>query len=343
MKPIKPGMEQWTALMASQLAATLLLIVSPALPAQSKSPTSPAKKTMGEIRVLHFPATQACGQLYFIPMPFRDPRGNEEWKSITPAKGDIKVAVPPGQGILLELNKKVIDEPQWLEKVSPEGIDGLREQYIGMDENEQKIPDRLMDFIPHLKNLNVLIISRSDVTDKSLPKIASLKKLDWLEATGTTIHGTNFKDLLNLPNLTHLDFGFSTIDRNNLTYLARLPRLKMLCLDNAQINAESINFLADSPSIETLSISNNLALDDRSIPALLRMKKLKNLHLNGTSISLHSVKKLSALNLESLTLPNQVKKTDLPELQKLFKKTNLVIFHKHVNQEENALFEPITR
>ncbi|MDW8264838.1 MAG: sigma-70 family RNA polymerase sigma factor [Gemmataceae bacterium] len=159
-----------------------------------------------------------------------------------------------------------------------------------------------------LKELQILILRRTQVTDDGLKELANLPKL-----TTLTLHGEGFTPagvarLKDLPSLRSLELGGATMTDDVVARLKELPRLKTLKLSFTKITDNGLKQLAaleefrSADGLEVLEIRGG-AITDQGIQALAELKGLRELRLYLVSITDAGLQSLKALeNLTALAV-----------------------------------------
>ncbi|KAI0636314.1 hypothetical protein C8Q77DRAFT_1192066 [Trametes polyzona] len=94
--------------------------------------------------------------------------------------------------------------------------------------------------------------------------------------------------------LQELNFSGVRLDDTDALCFNRLPRLSRVWLNKTGIGNEAIyHMIALKRSLEELDISFNTTIDDDTVPALLRMRKLQFVSLVRTSVSMVGMRRLA--------------------------------------------------
>jgi hypothetical protein len=240
---------------------------------------------------------------------------------------------------MLKLSKEAIYNPKCLNELCATGIDSLKVSYMGMDETDDELCDRALQYLPHFRDLQSLDVDRSNVSDAGLSKIRSLTRLKAISAFTTAVKGSCFKDFRYLPELTSLTFDYCPLDQTNLVYLASLPHLKLLSLGKTGIDDTSLKVLSACPSLTRLKICANPKITDRGLKYLLAMKNLNDLDLRETSVTISGLEQLKPLPLKSLTLDGKfVAASQKARLKQLFPHATINIYEHKPSAETQILF-----
>jgi Leucine-rich repeat (LRR) protein len=140
-----------------------------------------------------------------------------------------------------------------------------------------------------LKNLRVLVLTGTGVTDATLRQISGLAGLERLSLGANQITDEGVKSLENLGSLRSLDLGGCPIGDRALRSLARLTHLRSLDISDCwAITDAGLAKLAGLTDLEELNASNTRTTD-AGLPALSGLRKLRVLDLSQTGASARGV------------------------------------------------------
>ncbi len=122
-----------------------------------------------------------------------------------------------------------------------------------------------------------------DISDKGAMYLGRLKRLQTLDLSNTKITDEGLKGLSNLSNLIILNIGQNSITDAGLQYLP--PNLISLNLENTQVTDRGLKQLQNLKSLQQLILKSNQQIADKSIDALVPLKTLFDLDLEGTGIT----------------------------------------------------------
>lgn len=146
----------------------------------------------------------------------------------------------------------------------------LEELDAGYLKSLQVADDDLLN-TPGLARLRNLSLGRTQVTAKGLAALADCTELRWLDLSGLPATDAEIASLKNCG------------------------KLDQLFLDGTQITAAALPLIATQfPNLEELDLSN-VQISDESLPVLGKLRKLKTLHLAGSSVSPAGVQKLRSV------------------------------------------------
>lgn len=123
--------------------------------------------------------------------------------------------------------------------------------------------------ISQLKNLEVLNLQDSNVSNQHLTELVKLKKLVKLNLCGCPITDEGCKTLAQLSSLEFLFLDYSKVSDDGLKYLAKLPNLRVLLLNLTTVSDAGIMHLAKMANLRELEVDQS-----KCTPAgVLRLKR----------------------------------------------------------------------
>lgn len=287
-------------------------------------------------RILHFPKDTSLGTLGFNTCD-----GIQSSPGMLSAKGTVKLNVPSGCVVSLEVFGKVFQNPSLLDTIRNENIESLDVRFMAIDDSEVGTTDRLLVRVPQMRNLEQLHADRSDATDKGFSSIKNMQKLRVLTMFNSEVRGACFKEFSTCPNLIRIESWNCPLDQTNLKYLSALKHLQSLDIRNDGVTDAGIKLIANCSSLQNLSAGNN-PIDDRCIPDLRKLENLKDLDLKGTKVTMSGIKLMKGLHLRSLVVPDSIRPTNDPEIVKLMPGVTIVRAKQTpVSPDDMRLFAPL--
>lgn len=202
-------------------------------------------------------------------------------------------------------------------------------QYIGEMTNLTKleitscanISDEGVAYLRGLKNLDTIQLSKTRITDKSIDVLTPLKRLRSLELFNTQVTDDGIAKLKALPiveiglegcpritdnalkplaakgKLTHVNVSETNISDNGLICLRSCKNLNTLRAGECRnITDAAVTFVADNlPHLHYLDVSGT-KVSKRSIPTMLRLKDLHDLHIGFLELTDEDVAPLTSLS-----------------------------------------------
>ena len=140
--------------------------------------------------------------------------------------------------------------------------------------------------------LNILVFTKSTITDEGLAPLARFTKLRALRLPAGTISGTGLSVLRELPALSELALGSSPITDEGLKHL-RGTKLTSLDLPLTKITDAGLDDISILTSLTLLNLQGTL-ITDEGLQKLKTLKELRSLNVTGTKVTEAGVKKLAA-------------------------------------------------
>lgn len=320
--------------------ACLLILATPALSAGN---SESGIASHADVRKLHFP-DKSIGALMLL----RHNTGDNSWSTYTnsgrqigSAQGTLTLTVPPGSELMLDANRRVFENPILLKQVSPYGIDVLRLSFISLDDREDHMLERAIDYVDNLKGLRALCFDRSEVNDAAILKLKSLPHLVCMNFFLSSINGTCFKSFTKFPELYQLDVPLCSIDQASMDGLAQIPKLKNLDLGRTHMTVVGAKSLAKLTNLARLNVGSNAKFDDACMVYLKPLTKLKFLDLRSTNITFEGLKSIRGIKLQTLYLPKPLRK-NMPEITKMFPSTSVSVdTYNPPSKEDKTIYAPL--
>lgn len=258
------------------------------------------------------------------------------------ARGKVSVKALKGMPVSFVLGPGLINHPQLLKKIDPTNIKNVRMRFTSLTPQEEVRGDELMRGIGALKNIEVLNISGSDISDKGMVGLVGLKKLRWVCLHNTLMTPKSLAPIATIQTIEDLDISAVNMSSADFSVLAGMPNLVHLSLSDCQISDSQLKSLAGCKRLNTLVLSGNTKITDKCLPYLLAIKSLAKLELVETGVSLYIVPKLKDIRSVGLDekifsgmRPNVIRQ-HYPNV-KVFVKNKT---HKAPSADELKLFAP---
>jgi Leucine-rich repeat (LRR) protein len=163
---------------------------------------------------------------------------------------------------------------------------------------------------PGIVDLNLYYAEQ--ITDEGMAAVRGWKKLKRINLRGTKITDTTLEHLANVTTLESLDAGFAQITDVGLDRLTSLPNLKELAIGGNKLTDAGLQSLRQFPGLTSLSLGGSqrtdsglwsISLTESGLDAVITLKELRELRLDGMPVSARWLEKLKVLNkLEQLSL-----------------------------------------
>lgn len=217
------------------------------------------------------------------------------------------IDVPAGAYSRLEPNYPGAENMQWLSALSPQSISYL-------DLHRLPVTDEGLKYVEHLSGLVQLDLYETDISDKALVHLRQLRKLKELDLHSTLIKGSGLAFLSD--SLKKLALRSDELGNLQLKYLPPLPNLDVLDVERCQMTNDGLTPVAKLPKLQILNLGKNAAITDEGLKHLTGLKKLRILGLDDTAVTVHCLRYLKLLPLESLTLTFQkFSQSDLAQIR----------------------------
>jgi len=135
------------------------------------------------------------------------------------------------------------------------------------------------------KKLRSLYLSGQPVTNAGLAQITRLEGLQTLGLSSTQVTDAGLGDLRALKNLQDLNLDETRVTDAGLAHLKRLPELQVLNLGHTRVTAGGLTELQELKNLRILGLDGVTQVGDDAVPALLKLRSLVEIHLNGTRVS----------------------------------------------------------
>jgi Leucine-rich repeat (LRR) protein len=182
-----------------------------------------------------------------------------------------------------------------------------------LDLSMTRITDRGMQQLkkaPSIVELNLRYAEQ--VTDEGMAVVKNWKKIKRLNLRGTKVTDNTLEHVSGLTTLESLDVGYAEVTDVGLDRLAALTNLKELTIGGNKLTDAGLQSLRFLTGLTYLDVSGtqrtdsglwSISLTDLGIDAIATLKELKELRLNGMTVSARSLGKLKTLRkLERLSL-----------------------------------------
>lgn len=285
------------------LTAALLLLAC--FPQQSSA--------AGDARVLHFPSVP-IGKLRIAAIGDRTSNNSPPF---APAQGEVKITVPPGFVLYLELTGQVLRNPNLLDQLADQPIDSIRGEFLAMEDSEEALIERIMTKVGKIKRLQAVSTDRCEISDRALSPLKSLPNLLELSVFRGTADGRFLKDLVSCTKLEQLHAWYCPLKAENLAYLAQFKHLKNLNLSGTQLNEAGIKQIAKCTELTDLRVYKN-PIHDADLRNLQTLKKLRYLDISITPCTIAGIRLLKGLPLKRLDVPEAVAPRYDNEIRSLF-------------------------
>lgn len=296
-------------------------------------------------RILPFSPSYSVGNLMAVkglPELFGTCKGS----LVAEARGVVKL--PPGKQIKFAPNGTFYQHPECLLKLPRDAFDFVELSFLSMADEEDAFCDRAIPYLGHISSLKGIDLDNSDASDKGLSQLPAMPQLQMLTACESKVSGTCLPKLLACKKLEAFRLSNVVVNNESLRWLKDFPQLQRLGLVRVDLSMVGIEHLSKCRDLQLLDIDYNYRLDDKVVPFLLKLTKLKTLWLGETSISVQGLEQLGKLHLVSIKLPKSFYKYSAKEQQRIRLAFPAVAFgsKKKTTKPDSfndTMFAPVTR
>ncbi len=173
-----------------------------------------------------------------------------------------------------------------------------------------------MEAVANLTNLRTLELGETKVGNDGLAKLKTLTQLEYIEL-GSAVTERGLDHLRGLPSLTGVSMRLPVVTDAVVTNLRKLSKLehlrgvvasdadlerlkslshlKSLTFDLNRFTVSGLESLDAFPTLETLNLNGSVTVDDSYLVAVSKLKKLRQLFVDGTSVTPEGIAKFREL------------------------------------------------
>lgn len=213
-------------------------------------------------RKINFPNDISLGSIYAAPTSQPEswelltiPQGlitkpeNQpiSWEWFDEARGSVEI--PPDTKLKLKLSSSAVDDIEALEKLSADDLNVL-------DMSRTQVTDTSLMSIRHLTGLKSLELAYTAITNGGIDIILSLKNLHTLGLTNTGLSNTGITSIKNFKHLRELWLNGTLIDDEGMDHLLSLNELWLLGLSGTKVTGDGLEKLAALPNLLRIYMFN---------------------------------------------------------------------------------------
>ncbi|MGQ9760288.1 MAG: leucine-rich repeat domain-containing protein [Thermogutta sp.] len=154
------------------------------------------------------------------------------------------------------------------------------------------INDAGLRIVAKWKTLRSLVLRDMAVRGEFFVEVATLPQLRTLSAIQTMVGDEALEPLAACEQLKELALGQTLITDRGLEVIGRMINLRRLDLSQTSVTDQGLSRLVNLKELEWLDISGNLGISDELIGILLGLPKLKEIYLDGTSVTEDGIARL---------------------------------------------------
>ncbi len=198
--------------------------------------------------------------------------------TIKKARGTLEV--PPNQPIkIIVKNMGLVSSPKFFLRFQP---DDLFELDIS---NNLGVTDITLEYLHHLQTLNYLYATGNDISNAVIPQFNKMPQLKRLHIGSTAIRQNGLVQLKYLKDYTELGIHkLGHVDKV-LKKMRGTQKLHSLNLSSDDLNDDDLKEVATFSNLDNLNIDHCPRVTNQGFRYLLTLKKLRILHIAGTSIT----------------------------------------------------------
>jgi len=282
--------------MAAALNMALLLNLA-LLPARAQAQAQVQTQTQADTYVAKFPSDKLLADLTLAE---RGSWGHKyKPKLVLKARGNVRIS--RSAQIKIDL---LFDGPaniSYLDQLDAEQV--VRFSAAKLDFNDSQ-----MAHLKRFKNMMVINMDSTIISDKSLPLIGSWQKLIICRLTNTDITGSGFSHLARATALRSLSLEGITLKPGTVIQLAPLsPKLGSFNIAHVGLTPADVPAIAKLVNLTNLNVEGNKRFDNKCLKMLLPLKHLKALNLSDTSVNDECLEDLYKFpELEAITVRNSL-------------------------------------
>ncbi|MGB9690123.1 hypothetical protein [Thermogutta sp.] len=140
--------------------------------------------------------------------------------------------------------------------------------------------------------LRTLSLRDLPVRGTFLTQLRSRASLRVLNLPQTMVDDSALEALRSMPLLEELSLAQTLITDAGLNHVAALFSLRKLNVAQTQATDNGVQYLSSLPHLESLDLSGNLGITDAAIPFLEKLPQLREVFLDGTSVTAEGLKRL---------------------------------------------------
>jgi internalin A len=108
----------------------------------------------------------------------------------------------------------------------------------------------------------------------------------------TMVDDSALTSLRELPSLEELSLAQTLITDAGLEHIAAISTLRKLNVSQTQVTDVGVQYLSNLSHLESLDLSGNLGITDAAVPFLEKLPQLREVFLDGTSVTVEGLKRL---------------------------------------------------
>ncbi|MDZ4835658.1 MAG: DUF4240 domain-containing protein [Candidatus Melainabacteria bacterium] len=224
---------------------------------------------MSEMIKLNFPTRYSIGSVYLAPATqpeswelLQVPQGlvtkpeNQpiNWDWLDDARSTL--TIPANSKVKLKINNSASTRLDCLSELPPDSIHTL-------DVSRTGVTDESIPLIMHLKQLKVLELAYTAISDEGAMLFSKLENLHTLGLTHAAITNTGLREICKLTDLRELWLNGTLVDDEGMVQVKQLDKLVLLGLSSTRVTSEGLAELYNLKGLLRLYMFNT-SLDEKT-------------------------------------------------------------------------------
>lgn len=158
-----------------------------------------------------------------------------------------------------------------------------------------KASERTISLVASLPRVKGLYLYQAKLSLDCWRKVGKLRNIEVLDLCFSNITNESLRSLAGLTNIRELDVSRTMVGDSGLRVIMQFQSVKILRLEGTRISNEGLAVLRGMRGLEVLDLANNPQIDDRAVQSLMGLVALKRLYLSGTRLTETGIRKLFTL------------------------------------------------
>ncbi len=217
---------------------------------------------------------------------------NAKWFDFTDAAGNAKPLGPSVSARTLAKLKSVKLDLGGNAEIADSDLDAIKDckNLVVLDLYLTDITDKAMESLVGLP-LEALVISQTQIGDEGLASIAKIKTLGRLELFDTKVTDAGLKHLSNLP-LYRIDLSKTAVTDAGMEDIAKIKGLRRLIVSYTSVSDVGLAVIGKIDTLVELNVENAGEITDVGLKHLHELKELRALFLGDSKYSPEGLKEL---------------------------------------------------
>jgi hypothetical protein len=201
-----------------------------------------------------------------------------------------------------------------------------------LDLSRLELTDDFLAKLGKLHTLRALSLEDTELDDERLKKLGDLTNLQVLNISKCLIKGPGLRYLTASRDLRKLQYDFADLGPDFGENLTQFPKLTCLFLVHSRLKNNDLSSLGKLKSLEHLKITSNSDITDSGIEKLASLKHLRCLEVDNTHVTPPGLLALKGAPLKLICIDGRYKTSiNLVMLKKAFPAAEIVFRESHAN------------